>query len=198
MNTSNLVICIIKALLQSDSYLYLFSPSLFMKMYSDTREFIQCIRLDHRYWLEIPEPVPSYLNMGVPNWGVQIFATNKLTMIHQVCVYCSLSMDRNMREMIMMREDRGHILLAYVSTCVVGKKLEYCQLELQCWRSHYTGWYRSSRCCCRETPSTAGQNQDCFYSHFIQNLFSRNSVMQYTPLTLNTIQFAQHTLARLL
>ena len=31
----------------------------------------------------------------------------------------------------------------------------------------------NSRCCCNETPSTAGWNQDYFYKHFIQKLFSK-------------------------
>ena len=56
----------------------------------------------------------------------------------------------------------------------------------------------NSRCSCNEKPSTAGWNQDYFYPHFIQELFQKSSVMQYTPSTLNAIQFAQHTLACLL
>ena len=31
----------------------------------------------------------------------------------------------------------------------------------------------NSRCCCKETPSTAGWNQDYFYPHFIQKWFSK-------------------------
>ena len=49
----------------------------------------------------------------------------------------------------------------------------------------------NGRCCCNETPSTAGQNQDYFYPHFIQKLFSKNCHAIYTPSTLNAIQFAQ-------
>ena len=54
------------------------------------------------------------------------------------------------------------------------------------------------RCCCNEMPSMAGQNQDYFYLHFIQKLFSKNSFMQYASSTLDAIQFAQYMLARLL
>ena len=59
-------------------------------------------------------------------------------------------------------------------------------------------WWQYSRCCCNKTPSKAGQNQDSFYPHFIQNLLfkkKKKSAMQYTLSTLNAIQFAQHTLA---
>ena len=32
---------------------------------------------------------------------------------------------------------------------------------------------QNSRYCCKETPSTAGRNQDYFYPHFIQKLISK-------------------------
>ena len=31
----------------------------------------------------------------------------------------------------------------------------------------------NNRCCCNETPSTAGRNQDYFYPHFIRKLLSK-------------------------
>ena len=58
--------------------------------------------------------------------------------------------------------------------------------------------YPISRCCCNETPSTAGRNQVYFYLHFIQKLFSKNFHAVYTPSTLNAIQFIHHKLAGLL
>ena len=41
------------------------------------------------------------------------------------------------------------------------------------WCSNLPQGTWKSRCCCNETPSTAGRNKDHFYPHFIQKLFSK-------------------------
>ena len=67
------------------------------------------------------------------------------------------------------------------------------------WLAHHCYSAIADLCCCKETSSTAGWNQGYFLPALHPKLvFKKNSVMQYTPSTLDAIQFAQHTLARLL
>ena len=70
----------------------------------------------HRYTREIPESAPSLSQHGDPIGGIQVFLTIKITMIRQ-----GLSQKINMGETRLAREDRGCILFAFVSACVVCK-----------------------------------------------------------------------------
>ena len=46
---------------------------------------------NHRYRPEIPEPAPSLLQHGAPIGGIQVFPAIRVTLIHQVRMYCYLS-----------------------------------------------------------------------------------------------------------
>ena len=92
----------------------------------------------HRYRPEIPEPVPSLFRHGAQIGGIRGFPTIKITMIHQVGMYCGLSVKIDMRETPNKkhtRKDRGHILFAFVSACVVGKNLNT-PTWLHGWQHH--------------------------------------------------------------
>ena len=98
--------------------------------------------LNHRYRPEIPETAPSLSQHGSPIGGIWVFLAIKVTVICQVCVYCSLSVKINTWEM--PHGAQRCILSVFVSTCVVGKNLNTSNWSFHGWRHHYTEWYRSS------------------------------------------------------
>ena len=53
---------------------------------------------NHRYRLEIPEPAPSLSKHGVSVGGIGVLPAIKITVIHQVCMYCGLSLKINTHE----------------------------------------------------------------------------------------------------
>ena len=72
----------------------------------------------------------------------------------------------------------------------------YC-LENVCEKEANYG-YHNRRCCYLETPPTAGRNLDFFYPHYIREINKvvfKKTLSCNTPAKLNTILFAQHTLA---
>ena len=52
----------------------------------------------HRYTREIPEPAPFLPRHGAQIGGIQVFPTIKIIVIHQVHIYCCLSVKINARE----------------------------------------------------------------------------------------------------
>ena len=62
-------------------------------------KFLVCkLWYKHRYRPEIPEPVPSLFRHGAQIGGIRGFPTIKITVIHQVGMYCGLSVKIDMRE----------------------------------------------------------------------------------------------------
>ena len=75
----------------------------------------------HRYRQEIPEPALSNIQAWCSNWGYSDFPAIKITAIHQVRMYCSLSVKINMWE---KRHGLAKIVDAFclpLFPCVVSK-----------------------------------------------------------------------------
>ena len=82
----------------------------------------------HRYRLKIPERAPSLSRHGAPIWGHSSFSHDQnnrdLSGAYVTCIYCSLSVKINVREMLHGAQRSCEcILFAFVSMCVVGKNL---------------------------------------------------------------------------
>ena len=119
--------------------------------------------------------------------------------IHQTNIHTIIIIQNNNDEQIILWPSHGQTLgkvnfRSPPSIKCRRNKLNLLSLQDWTWCNGLIILHPNSSCYCNETPST-GRYQDYFYLHFIQKLFSKKAVMQYTPLTLNAIQFAQQTLA---
>ena len=83
-------------------------------------------------------------SMGLQSGGIWVFSAIKITVIHKVDMYCSLSVNLNTRE---TSHGAQRLWMHFVCICFRvkgGQKPEYPQLELHGWRRHLTGRYKSS------------------------------------------------------
>ena len=89
-----------------------------------------------RYRPEIPEPAPSLSQHGAPIGGIWVFPMIEVTVIHQMHVYCGLSVKINAHE---MPHGAWRLLMHFICVClhVSGWQIpKYLQLELYGWRHH--------------------------------------------------------------